>query len=190
MHENRGYRRPSNRPRNHRPLGEVDVDEDLIVEVRRHPFGLITMYTLSLVGLLLAFLFVGFLLPTVIEMTAQVTTLALAFIVVATTLTLLGLFVATYVYRESRLVVTNKNITQTIQYGLFSKKTSQLSMANVEDVTAEQHGLFSSLFNYGTVKIETAGEQANFHFIYAPYPDNVAKDILEAREKYIEHPAT
>jgi hypothetical protein len=44
------------------------------------------------------------------------------------------------------------------------------------------------LFNYGTLRVETAGEQSNFNFIYCPRPNAVAKLILEARERYVEHP--
>lgn len=101
---------------------------------------------------------------------------------------LIGLYIATVVYRESRLVVTDKNITQTLQQSLFNRKISQLSMANVEDVTAEQKGFIPHLLDYGTLFVETAGEQENFKFIYTPHPNAIAKEILEAREKYIEHP--
>ena len=31
------------------------------------------------------------------------------------------------------------------------------SMANVEDVTAIQKGMLATMFNYGTLKVETAG---------------------------------
>jgi hypothetical protein len=45
--------------------------------------------------------------------------------------------------------------------------------------------MFSLIFNYGTLKIETAGEQANFHFNMCPNPNYYAKLILEVREDLI-----
>ncbi len=60
-------------------------------------------------------------------------------------------------------------------------------MANVEDVTSDQHGFFATLFGYGTLKIETAGEQMNFHFTYTPNSGAIANHVLEARERYLEY---
>ena len=93
------------------------------------------------------------------------------------------LVIATVIYYSSRLILTDKNITQVIQVGLFNRKVSQLSVANIEDVTAIKKGIFSTVLNYGILNIETAGEQVNFVFSYCPDPDFYARQILEAREQ-------
>jgi uncharacterized membrane protein YdbT with pleckstrin-like domain len=72
-----------------------------------------------------------------------------------------------------------------LQYGLFSRKVSQLNMVNVEDVTAVQNGIFQTMFGFGSLNIETAGEQVNFHFTYCPRPGYYAKVILDAREQIL-----
>jgi len=41
------------------------------------------------------------------------------------------------------------------------------------------------MMNYGTLKIETAGEQTNFSFTFCPNPNHCAKVILDAREKML-----
>ena len=66
-----------------------------------------------------------------------------------------------------------------------ARKVSQLSLANVEDVTSEQKGIFSNLFSYGVLNIETAGEQTNFYFNYCPNPHRVAKIILHAKDDFM-----
>jgi hypothetical protein len=41
------------------------------------------------------------------------------------------------------------------------------------------------MFGFGELKIETAGEQSNFHFTYCPNPGYYAKVILNAREQIL-----
>ena len=57
-------------------------------------------------------------------------------------------------------------------------------MENVEDVTSEQGGIFPTIFNYGVLKVETAGEQNNFIFKYCPNPNAYAKALQDARAAY------
>jgi membrane protein YdbS with pleckstrin-like domain len=94
--------------------------------------------------------------------------------------------VAIYVYRQSRIMVTNLSLIQVLQKGLFFRKVSRLSLADVEDVTADQAGILPSMFNYGTLIIETAGELENFVFGYCPDPNKHAQEILEARQRFTE----
>lgn len=170
----------------HKTMDHLGDDEHVICDIRRHPFGLIILYAASAFLLLFFVLAIVFFLPNLTSMSSS--TYGAASIIFIVLLALLGisLFIATAVYRESRLIVTNKDITQIIQYGLFNRKMSQLSLANVEDVTSDQDGIFPTYVNYGTLKVETAGEQANFHFIFCPNPGAVASAILEAREKFLE----
>jgi hypothetical protein len=58
-------------------------------------------------------------------------------------------------------------------------------MHNVEDVTTVQNGFFPTFFNYGTLKVETAGEQVNFVFTFCPNPGYFANIILNCREKVL-----
>jgi uncharacterized membrane protein YdbT with pleckstrin-like domain len=94
------------------------------------------------------------------------------------------LFIATYVYRQSKLIVTDQNLIQILQNGLFSRKVSRLSVSNVEDVSADQHGFLQTLFIYGTLTVETEGEMKNFVFPYCPNPNKYADQILDARQAY------
>ena len=93
------------------------------------------------------------------------------------------LIIATMIYYNSRLILTDQNITQVLQIGLFNRKVSQLAVTNIEDVTAHKSGIFSTILDYGELNIETAGEQVNFIFLYCPRPDFYARQILEAREQ-------
>jgi uncharacterized membrane protein YdbT with pleckstrin-like domain len=169
----------------HTALELVDSDERKLCEVAKHPFGIVVLYIQVAIGMCVALGLSFFLLPTIITDVNTGIALASVFGIVLIMIAVLVILVATLVYRQNRLIVTDRNITQILQYGLFNRKVSQLNLVNVEDVTSIQDGVFSTMLGFGDLKIETAGEQANFHFTYCPRPGYYAKIILEAREKIL-----
>lgn len=159
------------------------LPETTIVEIRRHPFGMIVAFGLSLLALFLSLSVIVFFVP---EGTSANTYAAIAGGAgLALIIVLVFLLIYSYIYRESRLVVTSSNLSQTMQLGLFNRKISKLSMASVEDVSAVQKGFFATVLNFGTLIVETAGEQQNFSFSYCPNPNHYAKEILAAREQFV-----
>lgn len=93
-------------------------------------------------------------------------------------------FVAHTVYWGNRWIVTNESITQVVKTGLFNKQTSQLSLDNLEDLTAEQNGPMAQMFHYGTISAETAAATDKFTFPYCPRPTYYAQQILAARDRF------
>lgn len=162
-------------------------DETEVTTIHRHVIGIALFYVQAAVGLAAAVALIYFVLPSVLTTSDENQLYKLGALVILGLFALifLILLVATFVYRQSKLVITNKHLTQILQQGLFGRKISQLSLSNVEDVTSEQHGMLAMIFNYGTLKVETAGEQANFHFNTCPHPNYYAKQILEARERLL-----
>ncbi len=163
----------------------IDYNEQKLCEIAKHPFGIVIIYIWALVGLVVALGLAYFLLPAVIQDTDRAFLIAHFFALVAIVLTVFGITIAAMIYRQNRLIVTDINITQILQYGLFNRKVSQLNLINVEDVTSIQKGILPTLFGFGELKIETAGEQANFHFTYCPKSSYYANIILNAREKIL-----
>lgn len=169
----------------HTTIDHTDEDEIKLCEVSKHPFGIFLLYFQAGIGVLVAFGLALFLIPSIMDDTSRGLLYATIFGVIVTILAIFIVTLATVVYRQNRLIVTDRNITQVLQHGLFSRKVSQLNMVNVEDVTSVQKGLFATMFGYGELKIETAGEQSNFHFTYCPRSGYYAKIILNAREKIL-----
>jgi len=166
-------------------ISKTDSDEIRLCEVAKHPFGIIVLYLQVGFGVVIGLGMAYFLIPSVVENTDTAFLIANMFAGVVMILSILVVFLATVVYRQNRLVVTDRNITQILQIGLFSRKISQLNMVNVEDVTSVKNGVMATIFGYGVLKIETAGEQENFNFTKCPNPDYYAKVILNAREKIL-----
>ncbi len=168
-------------------LNKIDDDEQVLAIIKRHPFGIVKLYVQTFIGLVAAGGLIYYLLPEFIdpEQNQSAYTLLGLGAVLVIGFMLLIVFVATVIYYQSQLVITDKTITQTLQTGLFSKKTSQLAISSVEDVTANSDGFFPSTLNYGKLLIETAGEQENFHFDYCPQAAHYAKLVLEARQRFM-----
>ncbi len=157
------------------------------VTIRRHPFGIVVLYLQAIVGLGVALGLIYFLIPGLLsaENTVQANHYLTIFATAAVALTTIFLLIATAIYRQNKWVVTDDSITQFTQSGIFRRQISELSMANIEDVSSEQFGILAELFGFGTLKVETAGERSNFHFIYCPQPNKYSKIILDARERFI-----
>ena len=168
-----------------RTLESLDNDEQVLCDARQHPFGIIVVYLLCLFGIISAFFMITVFLPDYFGTSAQTYSLIALVLVFVGVFLLAAMVVATYVYKQSRLTVTSKNVVQVVQGGVFTRKISQISLANIEDVTSVQRGILAQIFGFGTVKVETAGEQANFMFNYAPQPARIAKIILTAKDEFL-----
>lgn len=175
------------------PTGRVESinpDEIKIADVRRHPIGLFFIYLQFIFGISLSFILIFAFLPdflstfNIAESTGRGAAAVLSVLVVF--FGAIFLILATRIYQASQLIITNDNVTQIMQVGLFHRKISEVSMANVEDVTANQKGILQTFFNYGDIHIETAGEQNNYDFIYCPNPNAYAKAIQDARVEFIK----
>lgn len=175
------------------PTGKVEQltdDEVLVADIRRHPFGLIMLYIQISVALALSLGLTLFFLPSLsgtLDVSDQtLINFGTALSLVVGVFGVLYVILVTRIYNGNQLIVSDKNITQVLQVGLFDRKVSELSMGNVEDVTARQAGIFPTMFNYGVLIIETAGEQNNFTFKYCPNPNAYAKAISDCRIEFIK----
>lgn len=172
-------------PRIRNPLSVMQPGEQIICEVKRHPIGMLGIYFIS--GLLLVVLAaLAFVVaPSIFtDNHSQVVAISsVVFLLIG--IILLGfVFIANKVYWGNGWIVTSDSITQITQTSLFSKQSSQLSLGNLEDVTAVQKGVLQQLFKYGTLRAETAGERTSFIFPYCPNPNYYAQKVLAAREAF------
>lgn len=88
------------------------------------------------------------------------------------------------VFRRNILVLTNLHIFCVLQAGLFGRTISKLTLDEIQDAEGRRRGVFATIFNYGTVEIETAGTAENFLFHYAPDPLGVANEIDVQHEDF------
>lgn len=80
-------------------------------------------------------------------------------------------------------IVTNERVINIEQRGFFTRKISELKLTKIQDVTSEIIGLIPTLFNYGNIHVQTAGEKEHFVFLQIPDPNYVKNVIVELQEK-------
>lgn len=165
----------------------VDPNEQVILEAKRHLIGLLPIL-IAWVILSIAVL-VGLFFATANKDAWGIADnfnylVAGAFALLAF-VSVIG-FIGARIYNTNELVITNENIIQILQFSIFNTQVSQLNLAKVQDVSVDQIGILQTTLNYGTIVIETAGEQKNFQFRYAHNPNIIAKTIIEAHEDYVK----
>lgn len=74
-------------------------------------------------------------------------------------------------------IVTNERVIDIdFQYLLF-KRFSQAELERIQDISYTAGGIFATIFHYGNVYIQTAGEVPNLEFFAVPRPDKVVEKI-------------
>lgn len=172
---------------------EFDQNEELVWEIRKHPFGLFIIYftgaaisaVIFSVLVLGAMVFDRNFLGLGIELGAiRPIMIGLGFLL--TVFSLIGTAIGAYLYQANVVLITSEKIAQMLYRTIFDRKISQLSIGDVQDVTVQQKGIFARLFNYGTLVVETAGEQNNYIFTYTPKPYETGKAIVGAHEENLK----
>ena len=79
-------------------------------------------------------------------------------------------------------IVTDDRIINIEQNGLFNRVISEQRLYRIQDVTAEVKGPLRTLFNFGNVYIQTAGETERFVFEDIPEPYHVKKTLIELQD--------
>jgi len=73
------------------------------------------------------------------------------------------------------------------QKGLFVRSMSEIFLFRIQDTTSEVKGFFPSMFNYGDVFVQSAGEQERFLFHKVPDPYGIKDRLMDmARDSHQE----
>jgi membrane protein YdbS with pleckstrin-like domain len=183
----------SNRAKSFFNMIEFDQSEELVWEIRKHPFGLFVVYFTGTVITLIIFSTLVLspiaindeLLGVAVNLGAvKPIMIGLGFLL--TVFGLVGTVIGAYLYEANVVLVTSEKIAQLQYKNLFNRNISQLSIGDVQDVNVHQKGVLARMFNFGTLIIETAGEQNNYVFSYTPNPYEAAKAIVNAHEENLK----
>ena len=79
--------------------------------------------------------------------------------------------------------ITNLRILDVDQKGLFHRNIATMRLSNIQDVTVESGGFFATIFKYGNIKIQSAGEDTEFIIRYVANPDEITAILLRGQDK-------
>lgn len=151
------------------PSLNISKQEYIISAVRRHPIGLVGPL---LVGGLLIAAIIGILALYPVLVPTGVPPFS-SFILPAILVMLLvaiGIYAVVWVYLNNKFFLTNESVIQEIQTSLFAHNEQTVSLGNIEDASYSQTGLFQLLFNYGSIRLSTEGDETTYRFHYVSNP--------------------
>lgn len=74
-------------------------------------------------------------------------------------------------------IVTDRRIVDIDFYYLLFKRFSEAELSKIQDISFTVGGIAATVFDYGNVLIETAGELPNLEFEAVPQPEKVVETI-------------
>lgn len=160
---------------------KLDDDEYVEVALKRAKICLSMIWIGLFVGLgviLLAFLLV-LLGQSKIDARGRDFLFILLFALLAATL--LIWILALKIYNGNRLFVTNKHVIQMIMISPVSTSVNIIDLFSIEDASFKQENLMQKMFNYGTLRLSTVGDETTYTF---PYSD-VTSDQLRIATQLI-----
>jgi hypothetical protein len=164
------------------PNLNLSKGEFVISAIKRHPIGLLQIWgavvllIVAMTGLVASYFLDG--------ANADTVTLAFVGLGLMSLLVFLGGIVATYIYNANRFYLTNESVIQEIQIGLFNKHEQTVSLANIEDASYYQPNILSYLFDFGTIRLSTEGDETTYRFSYVAQPKRQIATLNNAVEDF------
>ncbi len=157
-----------------------EKNETVILFLRQHLITLVPMVILGVV-----FIFAPTVLfPLFLKMLSTTIKIPVGYIIVGTFfwyIAAFGMLLAKFLHWFFNIfIVTNERIIDIDFINLLYKDVAEAQLSRVQDISYNQKGIFGTMFNYGNVVIQTAGELPNFSFEIVPKPSEVVDIISDA----------
>lgn len=165
---------------------EIEQGEQIIKVVHRHWFVLLGDLCILLVAVTLPmiFLFILHLLPIDRLLAFGGSAFNAGSFFLFTWLLIVWMFgwnLWTSYYLDV-LVITDKRIFNITQNGFFHRVSGSFRIDRIQNVTVDQEGIFQTLLDFGTIELETAGENDKFTAKYITHPIAIKKMINEMQD--------
>jgi hypothetical protein len=171
----------------------LDPDEFVELTITRSKIGIFLIWTLALIAFILLALAFAILSNEATSHNSLFKTDApqsyLHIILIALFILFFAFaYIGTYVYKGNTLIITNKRAIQKITTAPFAKSINYIDLKSIEDVSQHQSGIFYFLFNIGTIRLATIGDETTYTFTFADAPTTQAKKIESLVHKSHQHP--
>lgn len=153
-----------------------ESDEEIVEELRRHPIILINP---------LSKVFFGFIIVILIFALFGASGIFSIFFFIWLIFGGLYSIYHYYIWKKDAYILTDSRIIIREQVTFFSKQVREAGLKDITDVTYKVKGFWATLFNFGTVRAETASSDA-LKLVDISKPHKVQKLILDLREKYLK----
>jgi membrane protein YdbS with pleckstrin-like domain len=87
-----------------------------------------------------------------------------------------------YRYEHDEWIVTTQRLLDAFSKNWFSHELASADLVNVQDISIHKSGPLASIFNFGNVECQTAGQNATFVLSAIPDPTRVLSIIDQTRD--------
>ncbi len=169
------------------PSLNLSDGEYVISAVRRHPIGLFLPFLIGFfLVLIAAVVLVNY--KSIAESFQVYGDSSLFLIaipaVLLIVLAILGVYVVYSVYTNNKFFLTNESVIQEIQTGIFSKHEQTVSLMDIEDASFTQLGIIQQIFDYGSIRLSTEGDETTYRFTYVAGPKQHIATLTNAVEAF------
>lgn len=137
---------------------QLKPEEKIIIAVHRHWWVVTRRFTLVMLLLIVPIIVLAFLgfLPQ------KFTGFVLYFLILYLLIILFAAFRIWIDYWLDEWIITSERIIDIEQTGLFRREVSEIPFSRVQDITIKIPGFLATVFKFGNITIQTAGEQSFF----------------------------
>ena len=96
----------------------------------------------------------------------------------------IGGFASVWVYLQNKFFMTNESVVQEVQLSLFSRHEQTVSLGSIEDASFQQSGILQLMFDYGSIRLSTEGEETTYRFQYVSNPKHQISILNNAVEAF------
>ncbi len=167
------------------PFLNLSEGEYVILDIKRHPMGMII--PIALTGLsLFAILAFAAIYPSLVNSGIPMIDASTMFgiILLVALVVVLGGAIALWVYVQNQFFMTNESVIQEIQESLVSRHEQTVSLGSIEDASFRKSGIMQTLFDYGTIRLSTEGEETTYIFHYVVNPKKQVAILNNAIEAF------
>lgn len=161
--------------------------EFVILDIKRHPIGMIIPISITALLVLTIMMFTVIYPSIAVEgligyMPSPVTVFVISMVI--TIATVISGAVVLWVYLRNRFFMTNESVIQEVQESIFSYVEQSVSLGSIEDASFHQSGILPTMFNYGTIRLSTEGDETTYLFRYVTNPKKQISVLTRAIESF------
>jgi len=93
------------------------------------------------------------------------------------------IFFIKYRYDNDLWTITDQRLIDSTRSSPFSLRMTAADLVNIVDTAVVRSGILPTLFNYGDIRVETAGERENISLPAVPHPSEVHALIDKERDR-------
>jgi uncharacterized membrane protein YdbT with pleckstrin-like domain len=169
------------------PSLNLSEAEYVVSAVRRHPIGLVlpvasTIFVIAFIASIL--INFSLIMNSLSVYTPPPYGVVLLVGLLLITAVAIGGYISVWIYTNNKFFLTNESVIQEIQTSLLARHEQTVSLANIEDASFYQRGLLQALFNYGSIRLSTEGDETTYRFNYVANPKDQIAILNNAVESF------